>query len=106
MISVTESAIKQFDRLLKKNNSKLGIRLSIKKTGCSGLTYALDYVDTIDPHDIKVQVDNITILIDSNSAIYLTGTIINYVKNGLNENFEFSNPNEKNRCGCGISFTV
>lgn len=106
MISVTETASKKIKSLLENNNSLMGIRLSIKKTGCSGLMYSLDYINEINPLDIKISTNNVEIYIESKSAVYLNGVMIDYVKKGLNENFEFINPNEKNRCGCGISFTV
>lgn len=84
-----------------------GIRLSVKKTGCSGLSYVVDYVTTPIDNDITLPLsDRYIICIDKNSYPYLKGMEIDYVKQGLNHKFVFNNPNQTGQCGCGESFTV
>ncbi len=108
MISLTEKAIQKVESQLKKRGKGVGIRLGVKTTGCSGLAYTLEYVDQYEP-EIGVTnfaQPNFVVLIDAKSLVYLQGLEIDYVRNGLNEGFEFRNPNERDRCGCGESFRV
>jgi iron-sulfur cluster assembly protein len=108
MITITEKATNKIKQTLAKRGKGLGIRIGVKTTGCSGLAYVLEYVDNYD-HELGVvnfaQKDFI-LLVDEKSLVYLKGLHIDYVRNGLNEGFEFSNPNERDRCGCGESFRV
>ena len=83
------------------------VRLSVKKTGCSGLSYVIDYVNAPMENDIVlVLADDCSICIDKSSYSYLKGIHIDYVKQGLNQKFVFNNPNQTGQCGCGESFTV
>ena len=92
---------------LKGQPQEKGIRLSVKKTGCSGLSYVVDYVDTSFPGDIVLALsDDYIVCIDKASYPYLKGMSIDYVKQGLNYKLMFSNPNQTGQCGCGESFTV
>jgi iron-sulfur cluster assembly protein len=84
----------------------MGIRLGVKTTGCSGLAYVLEYIDSVHPDDIAYEQDGFVIVVDPKSSVYLEGLEIDYVRQGLNEGFEFNNPLEKDRCGCGESFRV
>jgi len=84
----------------------MGIRLGVRTTGCSGLAYVLEYIDSVTPEDIAFEQDGFVIVIDPKSSAYLEGLEIDYVRQGLNEGFEFTNPLEKDRCGCGESFRV
>jgi len=84
----------------------LGIRLGVKTTGCSGLAYVLEYIDKINTEDIAYKQDGFVIVVDPKSSVYLEGLEIDYVRQGLNEGFEFNNPLEKDRCGCGESFRI
>ncbi len=108
MITLTESAQAQIQKLLAKRGKGVGIRLGVKTTGCSGLAYTLEYVDRYLPEEgvINYAHNNLVVLVDAKSAVYLEGMNVDYVKKGLNEGFEFSNPNERDRCGCGESFRV
>lgn len=107
MIEITESAAAKIKNMLARRGKGQGIRIGVRTTGCSGLAYVLEYVDnsdndvdeTFEQHDIKI-------FIDKRSLVYLKGTAINWAKHGLNEGFEFINPNEKDRCGCGESFRI
>ena len=107
MITLTDSAVKKVKRSLAQRGKGQGIRVGVKTTGCSGLAYVLEYVDYFDPfveHITKCQ--DVLIIVDPKHELYLTGLEIDYVKQGLNEGFEFRNPNERDRCGCGESFRI
>ena len=108
MITLTDKASNKIKQTLAKRGKGLGIRIAVKTTGCSGLAYVLEYVDK---NEAEVGVVNFIqkdfiVLVDEKSLVYLKGLTIDYVRNGLNEGFEFSNPNERDRCGCGESFRV
>jgi len=106
MISVTEIAAKKIVANLTKRGQGVGIRLGVRTTGCSGLAYVLEYVDAINAEDIAVEQNGFVVVVDPKSLAYLTGIEVDYVRQGLNEGFEFSNPNERDRCGCGESFRI
>ena len=105
-ISITSTAAKHTLDYLEKRGRGVGIRLSIKTTGCSGLMYVIEPVDIPKLEDIKYECEEVQIYIDPKSLVYVKGTQMDYVKEGLNEGFEFKNPNIKGECGCGESFTV
>ena len=103
----TEAAVTHIKTCLEKRGKGVGVRIGVKTTGCSGLAYVLEYVDEAKAEDEAFSVaDDITVYIDPKAFQYLKGTTLDYVKQGLNEGFEFINPNEAGRCGCGESFTV
>ena len=106
MINLTEKASSKIKQTLAKRGSGLGIRIGVKTTGCSGLAYVLEYVDQVSTDDHCFETNQCKIFIDPKSQVYLTGMIVDYVRSGLNEGFEFKNPNERDRCGCGESFRV
>jgi len=106
MISVTDIASKKIKSNLTKRGQGMGIRLGVRTTGCSGLAYVLEYVDEVKEEDITVKQDGFVVVVDPKSLAYLNGVEIDYVRQGLNEGFEFRNPIEKDRCGCGESFRV
>ena len=106
MISVTETAAKKILANLTKRGQGMGIRLGVRTTGCSGLAYVLEYIDKLNPEDIEYKQDGFAVVVDPKSSAYLDGLEIDYVRQGLNEGFEFNNPQEKDRCGCGESFRV
>ena len=108
MITLTERAAERVKYNIERRGKGIGIRVGVKTTGCSGLAYVLEYVDTdtltrdqfvYDNHGVKVYVDG-------KSLVYVDGLEMDWVKQGLNEGFEFKNPNEKAKCGCGESFNV
>lgn len=84
----------------------VGVRLGVQTTGCSGLGYTMEFVDEVDEGDSVFEDRGVKIIIDAKSLVYLDGTEVDFVKEGLNEGFEFNNPNSKAECGCGESFTV
>lgn len=108
MISLTPTAYGKIKKILENRGRGVGIRVGIKTTGCSGLAYTLEYVDDYkpDPGITNFAQPDFVVLADAKALAYLQGTVIDYVRNGLNEGFEFRNPNERDRCGCGESFRV
>lgn len=108
MITVTDTASNKIKILLKRRGKGLGIRIGVKTTGCSGLAYTLEFVDE---YLAEVGVTNFAhpdfiILADAKALAYVNGMTVDWAKNGLNEGFDFKNPNERDRCGCGESFRV
>ena len=107
MIIITDSARKKIKKLLE-SKGYAGIRLGVKTTGCSGLAYVLEYVKEYTPEQyvINYAQNDFVVLVNQKDNVYLQNMTVDYVRQGLNEGFEFSNPNERDRCGCGISFRV
>ena len=105
-VTLTDSAANRVHSFLANRGKGLGLRVGIKTTGCSGLAYVLEFVDDIDTHDQMFEQFGVKVFVDPKSLVYLDGMEMDYVKNGLNEGFEFNNPNKKGECGCGESFTV
>jgi iron-sulfur cluster assembly protein len=106
MITVTEVAKNKIQQTLNKRGKGIGIRVGVKTTGCSGLAYVLEYVDSPQDTDISIDCQGCNLYIDPKSHPYIQGMTIDFVRNGLNEGFQFLNPNERDRCGCGESFRV
>ncbi len=106
MIALTEKASTQIQRSLESRGHGIGLRIAVRTSGCSGYAYLLEFVDKPTDTDIEILERGCNIYIDPKDTVYLRGLTIDYVKKGLNEGFEFLNPNEKARCGCGESFTV
>jgi iron-sulfur cluster assembly protein len=105
-ISLTDAAADRVRTFLENRGKGLGLRLGVKTTGCSGLAYVLEFVDELEEGDTVFEHEDVKVIIDAKSLVYLDGTQLDFVKNGLNEGFEFTNPNQKDECGCGESFTV
>ena len=105
-ITVTNPAADRVKSYLENRGKGLGIRLGVKTTGCSGMAYVIEFVDESNPEDTTFEAHGIKIFVDPKSLIYLDGTELDYAKEGLNEGFQFNNPNVKDTCGCGESFTV
>lgn len=106
MITVTDAAAKKILTNLSKRGRGIGIRVGVKTTGCSGLAYVMEYVDTLSEGDNTYESNGVQVIVDKKSMVYLFGLTVDYVRQGLNEGFEFINPNEKDRCGCGESFRI
>ena len=105
-ITLSEAAARHINKSLAKRGKGLGIRLGAKTTGCSGMAYTIEYVDVQQSDDVAFEQHGITIVVDAKSLPYLDDTELDYAREGLNEGFKFSNPNERDRCGCGESFRV
>jgi len=106
MITVTDTASKKINQQLAKRGKGVGLRLGVKTTGCSGLAYVLEYVDCPTTGDQCFESQGCKLFVDPKSLAYIQGVEVDWVRNGLNEGFEFRNPNERDRCGCGESFRV
>ena len=106
MITITDIATKKVQQTIAKRGNGIGIRIGVKTTGCSGLAYVLEYVDNPNSEDMRIDCEGCSLFVDPKSCVYIQNMTIDYVRNGLNEGFEFRNPNERDRCGCGESFRV
>lgn len=105
-ITMTEAAQEHLQRQLANRGKGVGVRIGVKTAGCSGLSYVLEFVDQIEPEDVVFDHGEVKVVIDPKSLVYIDGTELDFVKEGLNEGFVFTNPNVKNECGCGESFHV
>lgn len=105
-VSISEAAARQVTRFLAKRGKGLGVRLGVKTTGCSGLSYTVDYVDEMAAGDVLFEQHGVKVMVDPKSMAFIDGVQLDYVREGLNEGFRFNNPNERDRCGCGESFRV
>lgn len=105
-ITLTEHAANRIHTFLTDRGKGVGLRLGVKTAGCSGMAYVLEFADNINTDDIVFEDKNIKIIIDSKSLIYIDGTELDFVREGLNEGFKFNNPNIRSECGCGESFNV
>ena len=105
-ISITENAAKHASAQLASRGHGLGIRVGVTTTGCSGMAYVLEFVDKLEVGDRVFEDQGVKIIVDPKSLTYIDGTEMDFVKQGVNEGFEFKNPNSKGECGCGESFNV
>jgi iron-sulfur cluster assembly protein len=105
-ITLTDVAAEHVKNFLHNRGKGEGLRLSVKTTGCSGLSYVLEFADKVEPEDKVFEDHGVKVVVDPKSLVYLDGTELDYGKEGLNEGFKFNNPNVKNTCGCGESFNV
>ena len=106
-VSMTDAAIQHVRKQLLKNPTMQGIRLSIKKSGCSGFKYDIEFVAAATEGDQIIQVaDDVKLFVPAEAAAFVQGTVIDFSKEGLNSTIKFNNPNAKDLCGCGESFSV
>jgi iron-sulfur cluster assembly protein len=105
-ILLTESAADRVRDHLAKRGAGVGLRVGIKKTGCSGFAYVVNYADEIRKDDAVFEVRGVKVVVDAASLPLIDGTTVDFVKQGLNEAFRFQNPKAKGECGCGESFNV
>ncbi|NJO12621.1 MAG: iron-sulfur cluster assembly accessory protein [Gammaproteobacteria bacterium] len=105
-ISLTESAAQRVRTYLQSRANAVGLRLAIKKTGCSGFAYVVNYAEAVERDDVVFEDRGVKVVVDADSLPLVDGTEVDFVKQGLNEAFRFRNPNVKGECGCGESFTV
>lgn len=106
MIEVTAIAEKKIKQQLDQRGHGLGIRVGVKTTGCNGYAYTLEFVDEKEDHDNVFEKDGYSVFVDDKALLFLDGVTMDYIKNGLNEGFDYINPREKSRCGCGESFEL
>jgi iron-sulfur cluster assembly protein len=105
-ISLTSAAADRVQSFLGRRGHGVGLRLSVKKTGCSGFAYVVNYADEIGADDVVFEDQGVKVIVDRPSLGFIDGTEVDFVKQGLNEAFRFRNPNVKGECGCGESFSV
>lgn len=105
-ISLTEPAAERVRSYLAARGSGLGLRVGVKKTGCNGFAYVVNYADSIDADDVVFEQRGVKVVVDPKSLALIDGTEVDFVKEGLNEAFRFRNPNVTGECGCGESFSV
>jgi len=106
MVSLTQNAAERVRTFLEQRGHGLGLRVGIKKTGCSGYAYVIEYADSVDADDAIFEQQGVKVVVDRKSLELIDGTEVDFVKQGLNEAFKFRNPNVKGECGCGESFSV
>ena len=105
-VTLSAAAAQHVSDFLANRGKGVGVRVGVKTSGCSGLAYVLEFVDDVQPEDQVFTSHGVQVIVDPNSLAYLDGTEMDFVKEGLNEGFKFTNPNQKGECGCGESFTV
>ena len=105
-ITLTDAAADHVKRFLQNRGKGVGLRLGVRTSGCSGMAYVLEFADEIDEGDEVFEDNEVKVVVDAKSLIYLDGTELDFAKEGLNEGFKFNNPNVKDACGCGESFNV
>jgi iron-sulfur cluster assembly protein len=106
-IGLSEKAAQQVKTLIKAQNlDNVYLRMGVKGGGCSGLSYSLEFDNELGPHDKKFELEGVQVVVDAKSYLYLNGTTLDYVTEGLQGGFTFVNPNAKSSCGCGTSFSA
>ena len=105
-VSLTESAAERVRTYLDARGKGVGLRVAVQKTGCSGYAYIVNYADEIGDSDIVFEENGVKVVVDNKSLDLIDGTVVDFVKQGLNEAFQFRNPNVTGECGCGESFSI
>ena len=105
-ISLTEPAAERVSNYLEARGSGVGLRIGVKKTGCNGFAYVVNYADKVNDDDHVFVDRGVTVVVDGQSLALIDGTEVDFIKEGLNEAFRFRNPNVSGECGCGESFNI
>jgi iron-sulfur cluster assembly protein len=105
-ISLTESAATRVRSYLAKRGSGVGLRLGVRRSGCNGWAYTIDYAESVSPEDVVFEQGGVKVIVAAETLELIDGTEVDFIKEGLNEAFKFRNPNVKGECGCGESFSV
>lgn len=105
-ITLTDNAAERVKSFLAKRGKGVGVRLGVRTTGCSGMAYVIEFADELEEGDTVFEDKGVKVIVNPKSLVYLEGTELDFAREGLNEGFKFNNPNEKDRCGCGESFSV
>lgn len=105
-VRLTERAAKHVQQVLVKRGGGVGLRVGVKTSGCSGYAYKVDVAEAVHPDDTVYETHGVKLVIDPKSLVFLEGMEVDFVRRGLNEGFEFNNPNVKDQCGCGESFNI
>ena len=105
-ITLTTKAADHVQNYIARRGKGIGLRLGVRTTGCSGLAYKLEFADDVHEGDCQFESNGVIVLVDPKSLPYIDGTELDFAREGLNEGFKFNNPNVKDECGCGESFTI
>ena len=107
-VGLSEAASNQVKQLKADQNlpDTVFLRMGVRGGGCSGMSYVLEFDSEKGPHDKEFEIDGVKVVVDKKSYLYLNGTTLDYVKQGLSGGFTFVNPNAKSSCGCGTSFSA
>lgn len=105
-VTLTERAAQHVANFLAKRGKGVGVRLGVRTSGCSGMAYKLEFVDSVENDDLIFESNGVKVVVDPKSLPYIDGTELDFAREGLNEGFKFNNPNVKNECGCGESFNI
>ena len=105
-VTLTESAARQIKKQLEKRGKGIGLKLGVRKSGCSGYAYALDYADALNENDAVFEEFGVKVIVPQSDLEFVDGIELDYRREGINEAFQFNNPNVKGTCGCGESFSV
>jgi len=107
LLTLTDAAVARArDLLARRDPPAPALRIGIKNTGCSGMSYAVDYADEIAAGDEVIRQQDVTLVVAPSAVLFLIGAEVDYVEDKLQSGFVFTNPNEAGRCGCGESFHV
>ena len=105
-VTLTPSAAERVQTFMAGRGRGVGLRLGVRKTGCSGFAYVVNYADEVTADDVVFDSQGVKVVVDAGSLPLVDGTEVDFVRHGLNEAFRFRNPNVKGECGCGESFSV
>jgi iron-sulfur cluster assembly protein len=105
-VSLTQTAAERVKSFLHRRGHGVGLRIGVKRTGCSGYAYLIDYADAIGTDDVVFEDNGVNVIVDAKSLGLIDGTEVDFVQEGINQAFKFRNPNVKGECGCGESFSV
>ncbi|MEO7387130.1 MAG: iron-sulfur cluster assembly accessory protein [Gammaproteobacteria bacterium] len=105
-VTLTENALKRVRAFAAGPGTSAALRIGVKRTGCSGLAYVVNHADQVSAEDVVFEQDGVQVVVDRQALALIDGTLVDFVREGLNEAFRFRNPNAKGECGCGESFTV
>ncbi len=105
-ITLTANAAQQIQKQLSKRGKGVGLRVGVKKVGCSGFGYTYDYADELKPQDHVFEAHDAKLVVDAESLSFLEGASLDFVTDGLKQIFKFDNPNVDATCGCGESFSL
>jgi iron-sulfur cluster assembly protein len=105
-VSLTQSAAERVKSFLHRRGHGVGLRIGVKRTGCSGYAYLIDYADAVGTDDVVFEDNGVNVIVDAKSLDLIDGTEVDFVQEGINQAFKFRNPNVKGECGCGESFSV
>lgn len=105
-VTLTENAARQIKKQLEKRGKGIGLKLGVKKSGCSGYAYALEYADHLKENDAIFENFGVKVIVQETDLQFVEGIELDYRREGINEAFQFNNPNVTATCGCGESFSV